>query len=232
MTLIRRVFLNASAATIGAAATTSLVPRRALADDPADTLRVVMHGDLRSFDPGWATTTVTGHHSALIYDTLFGFDADGQVRPRMVSDWTRSNDGRRYDFTLRDGLSFSDGSPVTAKDCVASMQRWSKRDPDGQIMFDYVSDTPVTGTNSFAIVLSKPWGLVVETLAKTSNCLRIMREAEAMTPPDPQIPMSIGSGHAREACRTNAPLLTQTSGGQWTACHYSENIAKEALSHA
>ncbi|MGU3399919.1 ABC transporter substrate-binding protein [Brucellaceae bacterium D45D] len=194
MTFTRRAFLHGSAAVISASTLHGLVVPKALAAAPSGTLRIVMHGDLRSFDPVWTTATVTGYHSALIYDTLLGIDAEGNVQPQMVDNWTRAEDGLRYDFTLRGGLSFSDGSPVTPKDCVASMKRWATRDPAGQIMFSYVADTPITGDNSFAITLSEPWGLVLETLGKTSNCLWIMREAEALTPSDQQIPRSIGSG--------------------------------------
>ena len=193
MTISRRTFLNASSAAVMMTAAPRLV-RPAFAKSPLGVLKVVMHGDLRSFDPVWTTAAVTGYHSALIYDTLLGIDVDGTVQPQMVDAWSRSDDGLRFDFTLRDGLSFSDGSGVSARDCVASMKRWAARDTAGQVMFANVVDTPVTGEKSFAVVLSRPWGLVLETLAKTSNCLWIMREKEAMTPPDAQIPVSIGSG--------------------------------------
>lgn len=194
MNYSRRTFLKTTTAALGTVSLTGLAPRLAQAQNDKNALRVVMHGDLRSFDPVWTTATVTGYHSALIYDTLFGIDEKGNVQPQMVGDWSKSDDGLRYDFTLRDGLVFSDGTPVTAGDCVASMNRWAKRDTAGQIMYDYVTDTPIKGDDCFAIILSKPWALVLETLAKTSNCLWIMREKEAMTPADEQITDIIGSG--------------------------------------
>jgi peptide/nickel transport system substrate-binding protein len=36
----------------------------------------------------------------------------------MVQNWTQSDDGMRWSFTLHDGLRFHDGAPVTAADCV------------------------------------------------------------------------------------------------------------------
>ena len=63
--------------------------------------------------------------------------ADGrQVRPsaRTSSTWT---------FTLRDGLEFHDGKPVTGEDCVASIPRWGKRDAMGQKLMTFVEGMPV-----------------------------------------------------------------------------------------
>ncbi|MGX1499980.1 peptide/nickel transport system substrate-binding protein [Labrenzia sp. MBR-25] len=158
------------------------------------TIRAVMHADLRSFDPVWTTATITGYHSGMIYDTLFGIDEQGVVRPQMVADYSASENGLHYSFTLRDGLSFSDGSPVTARDCVASMKRWAARDTAGQLMFSFVTDTPVVSDKTFEIHMDTPYGLVLETLGKTSNCLWIMREKEALTPPNEQVAEYIGSG--------------------------------------
>jgi len=191
MALSRRRFLQSTAA---GAVLVGVAPLSGFAEPSGGTLKAVMHADLRSFDPVWTTATITGYHAALIYDTLFGIDEAGMVQPQMVGDWTRSEDGLCYDFSLRDGLVFSDGTPVTAKDCVASMKRWAARDTAGQLMFSYVSDTPVVDDRRFSILLSEPYGLVLETLAKTSNCLWIMREQEALTPPDQQITAYIGSG--------------------------------------
>ena len=60
----------------------------------------------------------------------------------MVGKWGVSDDKLSYTFELRDGLKFSDGSPVTAADCVASLRRWAVRDGAGQHLFARVKDTP------------------------------------------------------------------------------------------
>ncbi len=65
----------------------------------------------------------------MIYDTLFSLDADGNIQPQMVDTVTRSEDGMMVTLTLRDGLMWHDGAPVTAEDCVASLKRWAARTP-------------------------------------------------------------------------------------------------------
>src|SRR5436305_3603458 len=98
----------------------------------ARTIRAVMQGDLRSLDPIWTTANITAYHGAMIYDTLFAMDADFNPQPQMVGKWGLSDDKRTYTFELRDGLKFSDGTPVRASDCVASLRRWAARDGAGQ----------------------------------------------------------------------------------------------------
>ena len=101
------------------------------------TLRVAMHADVRTLDPFWTTQTIAGIHGLMVYDTLFSSDAELNPQPQMVDKWTVSEDRKIYDFTLRDGLKFHDGSPVTSKDVVASMHRWGKRDGAGKQLFEY-----------------------------------------------------------------------------------------------
>ena len=50
----------------------------------------------------------------------------------MVDRWDVSADKLTWTFTLRDGLEWHDGTPVTAEDCVASIKRWGARDAMGQ----------------------------------------------------------------------------------------------------
>ncbi|MBW7970203.1 ABC transporter substrate-binding protein [Bradyrhizobium sp. BR 10289] len=158
------------------------------------TLKAVMQADLRSFDPVWTTATITGSHAALVYDTLFGLDEQLAPQPQMVSRYGLSDDKLTYTFELRDGLRFSDGSPVTSADCVASMRRWAARDLAGQLLFQSVADTPVKDDRTFQIVLRERYGLVLDTLGKTSNSLWIMRRKEAETDPTQQISEIVGSG--------------------------------------
>ena len=56
----------------------------------------------------------------------------------MVDKHEVSADKTLWTFTLRDGLEWHDGKPVTAEDCVASLKRWGARDPMGQKLMDFV----------------------------------------------------------------------------------------------
>ena len=86
-------------------------------------MRFIAEAELKAFDPIWNTAYITRNHGYLVYDTLFGTDADGQIKPQMVDRTTVSSDGITYTFTLRDGLLWHDGRAVTSEDCVESLKR-------------------------------------------------------------------------------------------------------------
>src|SRR5919201_715887 len=88
------------------------------------TLRTVMHSDLKILDPIWTTAYIVRNHGYMIYDTLLAQDEKGEIKPQMVDKYEVSADKKTYTFTLRDGLVWHDGRPVTAEDCVASIKRW------------------------------------------------------------------------------------------------------------
>ena len=95
------------------------------------TLRAVMHSDLKIVDPIWTTAYISRNHGYMIYDTLFAMDAQGEIKPQMVDKYEVSADKLLYTLTLRDGLFWHDGKPVTAEDCIASIKRWAARDTLG-----------------------------------------------------------------------------------------------------
>src|SRR5580700_8598661 len=95
------------------------------------TLRAVMNSDLKILDPIWTTAYIVRDHGYMIYDTLFATDGNLEIKPQMVDKWTTSGDKLTWTFTLRDGLEFHDGSPVTSDDVVPSLKRWAVRDPLG-----------------------------------------------------------------------------------------------------
>src|SRR5947209_1521301 len=90
------------------------------AQDASKVLRIVPQADLKILDPIWTTSFITRNHGYMVYDTLFGVDAKGVMRPEMVDTYTTSPDGKTWTFTLRKGLAFSDGKPVTSADVIAS----------------------------------------------------------------------------------------------------------------
>ena len=93
------------------------------------TLRVVKHSDLKIVDPIWTTAYITRDHGYMVYDTMFAIDASGQVKPQMIDKYDLSPDKLTWTMTLRDGLLWHDGTPVTAEDCVESIKRYDQTDP-------------------------------------------------------------------------------------------------------
>ena len=158
-------------------------------------LRAVMHADVRTIDPMWTTQTIASIHGMLIYDPLFGLDNDYVPKPQMVDTYTISDDRKTYRFTLREGLRFHDGSPVTTKDVIASLKRWGARDASGQRLLSFTETMAAENDKTFTLVLKEPYALVLETLGKTiSSVPIIMREKEALVDPQQQIQEAVGSG--------------------------------------
>lgn len=156
-------------------------------------LRVVPYADLRNLDPVWTTAIITRHHAYMIYDTLFGLDENLEPKPQMVGDYEVSDDNLSYTFTLRDGLTFHDGSPVTSADVVASIERWSARDNTGGALMEVTETLEAVDDKTFRLVLSDTYGLVLDSLAALTGPF-IMPQEIAATDPFEQIDSYIGSG--------------------------------------
>lgn len=159
------------------------------------TLRAVMNSDLKIIDPIWTTAYISRNHGYMVYDTLFALDANGEIKPQMVDTHTMSPDGLVYTFTLRDGLLFHDGKPVTGEDCIASIKRWAARDTLGQKLMSFIASMDAPNANTFVIKLKEKTGLVLPGLAKpSSNAMFVMPKRVADTDPQKQIADATGSG--------------------------------------
>ena len=158
-------------------------------------LRVVPYADLRNLDPIWTTATITQTHGYMIYDTLFAMDENLEPQPQMVETYEVSDDKLTYTFTLRDGLTFHDGSPVTSEDVVASLERWAARDNMGGALMQVTESLKAVDDKTFELTLSEPYGLVLDSLGKpVSNVPFIMPKEVAETDPFEQVDSYIGSG--------------------------------------
>jgi len=158
-------------------------------------LRVAPHAELKVFDPIWTTAYITRNHGYLVYDTLFAMDENFEPKPQMVDTWTVSKDEKSWTFKLRDGLKWHDGTDVTADDCVASLERWGKRDGQGQQLFRNVESLTAPDAQTISLKLRAPSGVVLESLAKiSSNVPFMMPKRIAQTDPFKPIQDPIGSG--------------------------------------
>ncbi len=183
-----RRYVLASLAGLAALATAPLASAQT-------TLRAVMHSDVKALDPIWSGAYITRNHGYMIYDTLFAVDGKLQVKPQMVDKWTTSPDGLTWTFTLRDGLEWHDGQPVTAEDCVASIKRWSARDAMGQKLAQSLQEYKVVDARTFQIVLKEKFGPLLEALGKPSVVVPFMMPRRvAELDPMKQLEDTTGSG--------------------------------------
>ncbi len=164
----------------------------ALAQDK--TITAVMHSGLRVLDPIITTAHITRNHGYMVYDVLVAVDENFAPQPQMA-DWTISDDNLTYTFTLRDGLKFHDGAPVTAADAVASLQRWGKRDSGGQLIFDVTESLEATDDKTLVWKLKSPFPALLDTVGKQSAVPPfIMPERVASGSADEAITDYTGSG--------------------------------------
>ncbi|MGL5005415.1 MAG: ABC transporter substrate-binding protein, partial [Casimicrobium sp.] len=158
-------------------------------------LKVAPHAFPANLDPINVTAYITRNHGYMIYDTLFGTDEKGAIKPQMVDKWNVSADQKTYSFTLRNGLEFHDGKPVTGEDVVASLKRWGARDVFGQKLMTFVDRMESPDAKSFRIILKEPTGIVLDALGKpSSNVPFIMPKRVAETDPFKVIDDNTGSG--------------------------------------
>jgi peptide/nickel transport system substrate-binding protein len=159
------------------------------------TLRAVMHSDLKILDPIWTTAYIVRNHGYMIYDTLLAQDEKGEIKPQMVEKYEAAADGKGYTFTLREGLLWHDGKPVTSEDCIASIKRWAIKDSLGQKMMTFVDSIDAVDAKTFTIKLKESTGLVLLGLSKpSSNVPFMMPKRVAETDPNKQIEDFTGSG--------------------------------------
>jgi peptide/nickel transport system substrate-binding protein len=189
----RRTFGALTAGAVVATSNATTANKARAADGKV--LKFVQNGNMTILDPIWTTAYVTRTHGYFIYDTLFSMDASNDVKPQMVDKYEVSADKTLWTFTLRDGLEWHDGKPVTSADCIPSIQRWGKRDAMGLKLMDFVVEFKAVDDKTFTMKLKEPYGLVLESLGKpSSNVPFIMPKAVAETDAFTQIGNQIGSG--------------------------------------
>ena len=135
----------------------------------AATLTAVLEAEVVTLDPHYTTAYISRTFGYLVYDTLFGMDASGAIKPQMVERYETSADGMTWTFVLREGLRFHDGAPVTAEDVVASLRRWGSRDGFGRRLFAAAQGLEAVDPRTVRLTLKEKFGLVLDALGKPSS---------------------------------------------------------------
>ena len=155
----RRTFLTGALAAATLPAPTIAQPVR------NRVLTFVPHTGLDVLDPVITTSTVSGNHGYCVFDTLYGMDDELRPSPQMAEGHTVSDDRLIWTIRLRDGLKWHDGERVLARDCVASLRRWSTRDAFGRLLARAVDAWEAVDDRTIRIRLKRPFEVLPDALA-------------------------------------------------------------------
>jgi peptide/nickel transport system substrate-binding protein len=168
-----------------------------LASAQARPLRYVPQSDLTVLDPLGTLNLVTRTHALMVWDTLFGLDANFRPQLQMLESATQEDGGKVWRLTLREGLRFHDNEPVRGRDAVASLRRWAQMDAYGRTLMALTDELTAPDDRTILFKLKVPFPHLPAALAKiTVLAPVIMPERMADTPAN-RLTEYVGSGPFR-----------------------------------
>lgn len=140
---------------------------------PQDVLRIQLNADIRSTDPGINRDANSDAVVMNVLEGLVAFREDATVGPMLAESVETSADGRSYTFKLRKGITFHDGTPLTASDVLFDWQRYMAPQNNWRCLpeFDGSGRMKVTGVEApdpltVRFTLAEPSALFLTTLAR------------------------------------------------------------------
>jgi peptide/nickel transport system substrate-binding protein len=139
-------------------------------------LRTMITTDIRGLMPGISPDDNTGLVLQNVYEGLVAWRADGTVAPMLAKEITTSDDGRAYSFTLREGVTFHNGAPLTSSEVAWTWARFL--DPKGgwacRANFDGTRQIKIVAVETpspaqIVFRLAEPSGAFLSMLAR-SDC--------------------------------------------------------------
>jgi peptide/nickel transport system substrate-binding protein len=142
--------------------------------DPARTLVVAVPSDAVGLEPGTNRAEPIGSEVILnVFDTLVAWTAPdfAALEGRLATRWTVSPDGRIFDFELRDGVRFHDGTVFDAAAVKVSLERTRAMNPFAQASFNLIESIAVESPRAVRIVLKEPYPAFLSILAQPQSAI-------------------------------------------------------------
>jgi peptide/nickel transport system substrate-binding protein len=120
------------------------------------TLVAALGGEPDKLDPHTTSSSFAFKVLENVYDTLVQPGSDLQMEPALAESWDTSEDLLTWTFTLREGVTFHDGSELTAEDVKASYDRIIDEELNNAYRFGSVDSVNVVDDLTVEIVLNRP----------------------------------------------------------------------------
>jgi peptide/nickel transport system substrate-binding protein len=166
MTLLLPVVMLAASSTAEAAAMDKCPAQ-------GGTVRAAMAGSPPTLDFVTSFAAQARDIGVYIYEGLATVDGNYDAVPQLAERWTTSADGKTYTFHLRKGVKFHDGSPMTAADVVASIERFRGQSPR-KADLSMVASAQAVDDLTVEVALAQPSAAFVPLLAYPGPAVAIM----------------------------------------------------------
>ena len=133
-----------------------------------DTATVALQLEPPHLDP---TSAAAGAIDSVLYSNVYEgltrFAEDGSVVPGLAESWEISEDGLTYTFTLREGVTFHDGSSFEASDVVFALDRARAEDSVNaqKALFENIASVEATDDTTLTVTLNEPDGQFLFNMA-------------------------------------------------------------------
>lgn len=139
----------------------ALIALAGMAQAQQTSITVGMQLEPPNLDPtGGAAAAIDEVVYANVFEGLTRYQADGSIAPALAASWEVSEDGTVYTFSLREGVTFHDGTAMTAEDVKFSLDRARAEDSTNaqKALFAGIADVTVIDDLTVQVTLSAPNG--------------------------------------------------------------------------
>lgn len=147
---------------------TTVLPLRARAQDGTPSGRVIFGNaeppTANYWDPAAGFGLVDEQVASLVHDSLLAFDEDGEIGPGLATDWEVTSDAS-VRLTLREGVTFHDGSPLTAEDVKASIDRLGEGTLAQSMVVTPGIRVEIHSPTDVEVISPEPFGVMLSSLA-------------------------------------------------------------------
>ena len=191
-------------------------------------LRIGVSGVPGTLDPATALDGPVPLIARQVFDTLVAYRVGStDVEPALATRWAVSRDGLTWSFTIRNGVTFHDGAPVSAAEIASSFTRHLKAEPAAphtawaallRGMPGVIKEVRAADRSTVNIVLVQPYAALLTVLAHPAMSIaRLGSPAEGIT-------RLVGSGPYRIVDVSPGRMALEAVSGHWSGAPRSERI--------
>ncbi len=149
------------------------------------------------FDPAMYCTTVQLETGVHMYESLMMLGEDYSSKPMLASKVDVAPDGKKFTFTLRQGVKFHNGKTMTSADVLATMQRYARISPNAPA-FAQLASFEAPDANTFVINLNQPSPVLLDVMKTPCFPMMIIPSEEAAKGPREMTPIGTGPFRLQE----------------------------------